>query len=170
MKALLILFVLAVLPLAAQEPRLAVVDMTRLFEAHPDTKAAEERVTEARAEARKAFLKKSEDLKKALQEHQELTLAGKTGDAGKKLEAARALQRELAVAKTTMERDLEEQFLEEKRGILRQVREGVRACNEEMGYALVLDRSAAAASGIPMVVDVRGLEDITAAVMERLAK
>ena len=64
----------------------------------------------------------------------------------------------------------EEQFLEEKRGILRQVREAVRACNEEMGYALVLDRSAAAASGIPMVVDVRGLDDITAAVMERLAE
>ncbi|NIP93302.1 MAG: OmpH family outer membrane protein [Akkermansiaceae bacterium] len=170
MKAFPLICLLMVLPLAAEESRLAVVDMTRLFNAHPDTKAAEERVTEARAEARKSFLKTSETLKKALQEHQDLLLAGKTAEAGKKLEAIRGLERELALVKSTRERDLENQFLEEKRKILAQVKEAVRAVNAEAGYVLVLDRSAAAESGIPMVVDVRGLADITDVVMARFKK
>ena len=169
MKAFLLLFV-AILPLAAQDARIAVVDMTRLFNEHPHTAAAEERVTEARKKARDTFLEKSKALKFALQEHQDLVLAGKTTEAGKKLEATRVLQRELAQAKTTQERDLEKQFLDEKRKILKHVQEAVQTYNQEEGYALVLDRSAAAESGIPMVVDVRGLDDITEAVITRFKK
>ena len=88
----------------------------------------------------------------------------------KELEKARAAQRELAAMKSTQERDLEKQFLDEKRKILRQVQTAVQAYNKEAGYALVLDRSAAAQSGIPMVVDVNGPPDITDAVIERFRK
>jgi hypothetical protein len=63
--------------------------------------------------------------------------------------------------KTTQARDLEEAILAEKRAILESIRSAVTAFNEKAGYHLILDRSAAAASGIPMVVDVKGLDDIT---------
>ncbi|NNC90432.1 MAG: OmpH family outer membrane protein [Akkermansiaceae bacterium] len=158
------------IPAAAEDLRIAVVDMTRLFNTHPHTAAAEKRVDEARAKARTEFLEKSKALKFALQAHQDLLLAGKSTEAGKKLETARALQRELAADKTTRENDLQKQFLDEKRTILKNVREAVQAYNNEEGYALVLDRSAAAGSGIPMVVDVEGLDDITDAVIARFKK
>ena len=64
------------LPILAQEARIAVVDMTRLFNEHPHTKAAEERVDEARKKAREAFLEKSKGLKLLLETHQALLLAG----------------------------------------------------------------------------------------------
>jgi Skp family chaperone for outer membrane proteins len=150
------------------EVRIAVVDMTLLFNEHPETKAAEARVAKARDGARKLFRKKSDGLKKVLQEHQGLIAAGKV-DAGRDaLERARVIEREIAAMKTTQARDLEEAFLRERRAILESIRGAVKAFNEKAGYHLILDRSAAAASGMPMVVDVKGLEDITGPVQRAM--
>jgi Skp family chaperone for outer membrane proteins len=144
--------------------RIAVVDMTSLFNGHAETKAAEARVTKARDEARKIFREKSDSLKKVLQEHQELIKGGNVEGGRAALERARVLEREIATLKTTQARDLEEAFLAEKRAILTSIREAVQAFNETAGYSLILDRSAAAANGIPMIIDVKGLDDITEAV------
>ncbi|MEM7146645.1 MAG: OmpH family outer membrane protein [Verrucomicrobiota bacterium] len=148
--------------------RIAVVDMTALFEAHPGKVAAEARVTQARDAARKVFRDKSNELKKVLQEHQGLVGSGQSEAGREALERARVIERELAAMKTTQERDLEEAFLKEKRAILESIEAAVRTFNEEAGYALILDRSAAAANGIPMVIDVNGLDDITEAVKRLL--
>jgi Skp family chaperone for outer membrane proteins len=148
--------------------RIAVVDMTQLFNEHAETKAAEARVTKARDAARKIFREKSEGLKRVLQEHQEMIAAGKVEAGREALEKARVIEREIAAMKTTQARDLEEAFLRERRAILESIRGAVKAFNEKAGYHLILDRSAAAASGIPMVVDVKGLEDITGPVQRAM--
>ncbi|MEM8953103.1 MAG: OmpH family outer membrane protein [Verrucomicrobiota bacterium] len=154
---------------AAPVLRIAVVDMSALFEAHPDARAAEARVTQARDAARKIFRDKSNELKKVLQQHQEMVASGQVEGGREALEEARVIERELAAMKTTKERDLEKAFLEEKRAILASIERAVRTFNEGAGYALILDRSAAAANGIPMVVDAKGVDDITEAVRRVVA-
>lgn len=163
--------------LAPSGVRIGVVDMERAFMGHPGREAAEARAEKAQAEARKGFVEKSNELKKLLQEHQEVTrsivagtgdLEAKKKEAEELLKAAEAKEIEVATMRTTQARDLEVLFLEERGKLMDEVRAAVRAHNEELGLELVLDTSAVRPNGIPLVVDVRGLPDLTDAVVARL--
>ena len=153
---------------AAQSARIAVVDLARAFEAHPETKAATDKLTAERNAARDVFKEKSESLKKVLQEHQELIRAGKKTEAAEKLKTANTLETEIATLRTTQQRDLEERFRREKTRILDLIRAAVRELNADKRYAVVLDLSAESAFGVPAVIDASGSEDITEAVIAKL--
>lgn len=153
---------------AEAQVRLAVVDLARAFEAHPETKAATDKLTAERNAAREVFKEKSASLKKVLQEHQELIRAGKKTEAAEKLKTANTLETEIATLGTTQQRDLEERFRREKTRILNLIRAAVRAINADKRYAAVLDLSAESAFGVPAVLDASGAEDITEAVIAKL--
>jgi Skp family chaperone for outer membrane proteins len=149
-------------------PRIAVIDVARAFQSHPETRTAEATLTADRNAARDAFKKASESLKKVLQEHQELIQAGKKTEAAEKLKTANALETEIATLRTTQQRDLEERFLREKSRIVDAIRAAVRAHNADKRYAVVLDQSAESAFGIPAVIDASGADDITDAIISTL--
>lgn len=158
----------AELPASGQEiHRLAVVDLTAVFEAHPRAAEASAELTDARNAARKKFRAESEALKNALQRHQELLRDGKKSEAGAELERANQLERSIAELGTTNEKNLEEQFRQAKKEIMDDIARVIREFNAEKGYALVLDKSAASANGLPQVVDAPGADDITAEIVAR---
>lgn len=153
---------------AQEPPRLAVVDLTAAFEAHPRTAAATAELTKAREGARKKFRAESADLKNTLQRHQELLRAGRREEATAELERANTLERSIAELGTTNQRNLEEQFRRAKTEIMADIARVVRELNAERGYAIVLDKSAASANGLPQVLDAPGAEDITPDLIARL--
>lgn len=155
----------------AQTPgsaRLAVADLTAIFEAHPRTAEATAELTTARNAARKKFRAESEALKNTLQRHQELLREGKRAEAAAELEKANALERSIAELGTTNQKNLEEQFRQAKQAIMEDIKRVVREFNAEKGYAMVFDKSAASANGLVQVVDAPGADDITAEIIARV--
>ncbi len=148
--------------------RIATVDLTAVFEAHPRTAKATEELTAARKAARQNFRDKSEELKNTLQRHQELLREGRKSEAAAELEKANALERSIAELGTTNQRNLEEQFRTAKKEILDDIARVVREFNAGKGYALVLDKSAASDNGLPQLLDAPGADDITAEIISRL--
>ena len=148
--------------------RLAVVDLTAAFEAHPRTAKATAELTAARRAARQNFRDKSAELKNTLQRHQELLRNGRKSEAAAELEKANALERAIAELGTTNQRNLEEQFRAAKKEILDDIARVVREFNAEKGYTLVLDKSGASDNGLPQVLDAPGADDITADIISRL--
>ncbi len=149
-------------------PRLAVVDLTAAFEAHPRTASATAKLTRARDAARKKFRAESAALKDALQRHQELLRDGRRTEAAAELEKANTLERSIAELGTTNQRNIEEQFRRAKTEIMEDIARVVREFNARSGYAVVLDKSAASANGLPQVLDAPGADDITAEIIARL--
>ena len=148
--------------------RIATVNLTAAFEAHPRTAKATAELTAARKAARQNFRDKSEELKNTLQKHQELLREGRKSEAAAELEKANALERSIAELGTTNQRNLEEQFRTAKKEILDDIARVVREFNAGKGYALVLDKSAASDNGLPQLLDAPGADDITAEIISRL--
>lgn len=148
--------------------RLATVDLTAVFEAHPRTAAETASLTSARTAAREDFRAKSKALKDTLQQHQKLLRAGKRTEATAALEKANELERAIAELGTTNQKNLEERFRQAKEAIMDDIARVVREFNAEKGYALVLDKSAASANGLPQILDAPGADDVTAEIIARV--
>jgi len=152
-------------------PKIAVVDMTVAFLAHPETAKAQGELEVKRKEARELFVKKSEALKEVLQDHQKLTqklvAAGTNASSTDKtaakelLDDAMKLEKEIAALRTTQENDLKEGFVEERRRILGLIKEIIAKYNADGRYMLILDKSAASANGLPQVLHSPGADDVT---------
>lgn len=153
---------------APQSPAIAVIDLARTFEAHPETATATKQLTADRNAAREVFKEKSEALKQCLQEHQELIRADKKTEAAEKLKEANELEKSIATLRTTQQRDLEEKFQREKNRILDAIRAEVAKLNVDARYAVILDKSAESAFGVPAVIDASGADDLTDTVITRL--
>ncbi|MEM7011227.1 MAG: OmpH family outer membrane protein [Verrucomicrobiota bacterium] len=154
-----------------QDVRIAVVDMTAVFKAHPETAKAEAALEAQKKEARTVFKAKSGELKDVLKSHQEVTAqivdAGTGASSALKtkakelLDQAMKLEKEVATLKTTHERDLEQGFLAERHRILGLITTEIDKLNANGDYTLILDKSAASANGIPQVLSVKGAVDLT---------
>jgi Skp family chaperone for outer membrane proteins len=154
---------------AAPTPvRIAVVDLTAVFQAHPRTARETETLGNARNAARKNFRAKSADLKNILQRHQELLRAGNKAEAAATLEKANEIERAIAELGTTNQRNLEEQFRRAKEEIMADIARVVREFNATEGYSVVLDKTATSANGLPQVLDAPGADDITAEIIARV--
>ena len=166
---LVVVLVLTFAAVQAETPmRLAVVDLTAIFEAHPRTATATAELTYARNAARKKFRAESAALKDTLQRHQELLREGRKEDAAAELEQANSLERSIAELGTTNQRNLEEQFRRAKQEIMDDLARVIREFNAERGYLLVLDKSSVSSNGLPQVLDAPGADDITAEIKARV--
>ena len=162
-----VVFVLCPISVSAQDAAktFAVVDLTKVFLDHPETEKAQEALNEERAALREVFKKKSEALKEALQKHQEEIRAGKQDAAVETLNEVNTLEKAIATLRSTQQNELEQKFAAEKSRVLKLIRDAVAAYNVDGRYALILDASAAAANGLPMVLDAPGADDITDAII-----
>lgn len=172
----LVLLALAVasIPAWAADPegsrRIAVVDLTEVFEAHPRTAAATTELTSARNAARRTFRSQSAELKNSLQRHQELLRDGRRAEAAAELEKANELERSIAELGTTQQRDLEERFRRTKQEIMDDIVRVVREFNAQRGYAVILDKSSASSNGLPQVLDAPGADDVTREIITRVKR
>lgn len=158
------------IPAEDGELRIAVVDMVEVFEAHPEAAEASARLTEAREKQREEFKELSNDLKKILQDHQELIRAGKRDEAEEALKEANEAEKRIATLGTKGRRDLEEKFRRAKAAIMDGIRAAVEKVNAKGEFTLVLDISSSSSNGLPQVLHAPGAEDITERVIEQVAK
>ena len=147
-------------PLLGQE-KIAVVDLMKVFEAHPDTSVATAELTKEREKMREIFKEKSNALKEVLQKHQELIRAGKRESAAEELKKANELEKSIATLRSTQQRDLEEKFRRTKHRILEAIAGSVKEHNKDGKYSVILDSSSRSSNGLPQVIHAPGAKDIT---------
>jgi outer membrane protein len=186
MKKLLSLFLGAVvaLPLAAsaQTLKIGTVDMNRAFKEYSKTKEAEAKINAARDSAKKEFDDRADAYKKALEEVNTLNkqLDSPALSADKKTQTAKErddkinnvknMEREITEFRQTRERQLQEQAMRMREGIVKEITDIVMERVKSQNMDLVLDKSGMSLNGVPLVMYARDNYDFTNDVIAALNK
>jgi outer membrane protein len=140
------------------------IDMNRTFKEYTKTKEAEKKVTEARDAAKKELDDRAESYKKALDEvnklNQQLEAPALSADAktqkakerDEKITNLKNMQREINEFQQTRDRQLQEQMLRMREGIVQEITDVVMERVKANGLDLVFDKSGPSMNGVPVVM------------------
>src|SRR5438445_10613136 len=167
-KSLSILFALMLgFPLAAFEQatlKIGTVDMQHAFKEYNKTKEAEAKINEAKNAARKEYDDRAEDYKKALDEINNLNkqLESPALSADKKTQTAKErddkiakiknMEREISDFRQTRERQLQEQLMRMREGIVKEITDVVMEKVKANNFDLVFDKSGMSINGVPVLM------------------
>jgi outer membrane protein len=167
---------------SAQILKIGTVDMKKVFENYYKTKDAETRINEARNSAKKelddrmdVYNKGVNEVKK-LNEEIESPALGKEAKEQKskardeKVGELKAMEREINEFRTTREKQLQEQSVRMRGGIVDEINKVVEAKVKSENYDLVLDKSGPSLNGVPIVLYSRDSFDFTPEVVTALNK
>ncbi len=168
MKKLLTLALLAslALPVAtfAQGMKVGTVDMNRAFKEYEKTKDAEKKINEAKDAAKKEYDERAEGYKKALDEinklNQQLEAPALSADAKSakakerddKISKIKTMEQEINEFRQTRERQLQEQALRMREGIVKEISDIVMDRVKANGLDLVFDKSGMSLNGVPLLM------------------
>src|SRR6266513_1494830 len=167
-KSLSILFALTLaFPLAAFAQgtmKIGTVDMQRAFKDYNKTKEAEAKINDAKNAARKEYDDRAEDYKKSLDEINNLNkqLESSALSADKKTQIAKErddkianiknMEREISDFRQTRERQLQEQLMRVREGIVKEITDVVMEKVKANHFDLVLDKSGMSINGVPFLL------------------
>src|SRR6476620_10268922 len=167
-KSLSILFALALAaPIAAfgqGTAKIGTVDMQRAFKDYNKTKDAEVKINEAKNAAKKEYDDRAEDYKKALDEINNLNkqLESPALSADKKTQTAKErddkiakiknMEREIGDFRQTRERQLQEQLMRMREGIVKEITDVVMEKIKANNLDLVFDKSGMSINGVPVLM------------------
>ena len=167
-KSLSALFVLTLaFPLAAFAQgtmKIGTVDMQRAFKDYNKTKEAESKINDAKNAARKEYDDRAEDYKKSLDEINNLNkqLESAALSADKKTQIAKerddkiakikGMEREISDFRQTRERQLQEQLMRVREGIVKEITEVVMEKVKTNNLDLVFDKSGMSINGVPVLL------------------
>src|SRR5438093_1873281 len=167
-KSLSILFALMLgFPLAVfgqGTMKIGTVDMQRAFKEYNKTKEAEAKINDAKNAARKEYDDRAQDYKKALDEINNLNkqLESPALSADKKTQTAKDrddkiskiknMEREISDFRQTRERQLQEQLMRMREGIVKEITDVVMEKVKANNLDLVFDKSGMSISGVPVVM------------------
>jgi outer membrane protein len=167
-KSLSTLFALTLaFPLAAFAQgtlKIGTVDMQRAFKDYNKTKEAEAKINDAKNAARKEYDDRAEDYKKALDEINNLNkqLESAALSADKKTQIAKdrddkiakikGMEREISDFRQTRERQLQEQLMRVREGIVKEITEVVMEKVKANNLDLVFDKSGMSINGVPILL------------------
>ena len=167
-KSLSTLFALTLaFPLAAFAQgtmKIGTVDMQRAFKDYNKTKEAEAKINDAKNAARKEYDDRADDYKKALDEINNLNkqLESAALSADKKTQIAKerddkiakikGMEREISDFRQTRERQLQEQLMRVREGIVKEITEVVLEKVKANHLDLVLDKSGMSINGVPVLL------------------
>jgi outer membrane protein len=167
-KSLSILFALTlVLPVAAFAQgtlKIGTVDMQRAFKEYNRTKDAEVKINDAKNAAKKEYDDRAEAYKKALDDINNLNkqLESSALSADKKTQTAKErddkianiknMEREISDFRQTRERQLQEQLMRVREGIVKEITDVVIEKVKTKNLDLVLDKSGMSINGVPVVM------------------
>lgn len=167
---------------SAQAFKIGTVDMKKVFESYYKTKDAETRINEARNAAKKelddrmdVYNKGVNEVKK-LNEEIESPALGKEAKEQKskvrdeKVGELKTMEREITEFRTTREKQLQEQSVRMRGGIVDEINKVVEARVKAENYDVVLDRSGPSLNGVPVVLYARDSFDFTNEVVTVLNK
>ena len=167
-KSLSILFALTLaFPLAAFAQgtlKIGTVDMQRAFKEYNKTKEAEAKINDAKNAARKEYDDRAQDYKRALDEINNLNkqLESAALSADKKTQTAKDrddkiskiknMEREISDFRQTRERQLQEQLMRMREGIVKEITDVVIEKVKANNLDLVFDKSGMSINGVPVLM------------------
>src|SRR5262244_2475358 len=173
------------LPLAAFAQgtmKIGTVDVQRAFKEYNKTKDAEQKGKDAANAARKEYEDRAKDYKKAVDEINNLNnqLESPALSADKKAQTAKDrddkiakiknMEREISDFRQTRERQLQEQLLRMREGIVKEITDVVMEKVKTKSLEFVLDKSGISVNGVPVVLYAPDNVDFTNEIVETLNK
>lgn len=184
-KLFIITLSLLALPIAAFAQgtlKIGTIDMNRAFKEYNKTKDAEAKINEAKNAAKKEYDDRADSYKKALDEinnlNKQLDSSALSADAKAKLAKDRDdkianiknMEREINEFRQTRERQLQEQALRMREGIVKEITDVVMDKVKTSSLDLVFDKSGMSLNGVPLVMYARDNFDFTNDVVAVLNK
>ncbi len=166
----------------AQALKVGTVDMQRAFKEYGKTKDAEAKINEAKNSAKKEYDDRAEGYKKALDDINNLNkqLESSATSADKKTSLAKErddkitniknMEREINEFRQTRERQLQEQALRMREGIVKEISDIVMEKVKANHMDLVFDKSGMSLNGVPVLMYAPENTDFTAEVIASLNK
>src|SRR5919204_4497107 len=180
MLALTLAFPIAVL--AQGTSKIGTVDMQRAFKEYNKTKEAEVKINDAKNAAKKEYDDRAEAYKKALDEINNLNkqLESPALSADKKTQTAKErddkianiknMEREISDFRQTRERQLQEQLMRVREGIVKEITDVVMEKVKSNNLDFVLDKSGVSINGVPVVLYAPDSVDFTSEIVDTLNK
>jgi outer membrane protein len=162
MLALTLAFPIAAL--AQGTMKIGTVDMQRAFKEYNKTKEAEVKINDAKNAAKKEYDDRAESYKKALDEINNLNkqLESAALSADKKSQTAKErddkianiknMEREISDFRQTRERQLQEQLMRVREGIVKEITDVVMEKVKANRFDLVFDKSGMSINGVPFLL------------------
>src|SRR2546427_3683211 len=162
LSALMLAFPVAVF--AQGTLKIGTVDMQRAFKEYNKTREAEAKINDAKNSARKEYDDRAEDYKKALDEINNLNkqLESPALSADRKTQTAKDrddkiakiknMEREISDFRQTRERQLQEQLMRMREGIVKEITDVVMEKVKASHFDLVLDKSGMSINGVPFLL------------------
>jgi len=162
LSALMLAFPVAVF--AQGTLKIGTVDMQRAFKEYTKTKEAEAKINDAKNAARKEYDDRAEDYKKALDEINNLNkqLESPALSADRKTQTAKDrddriakiknMEREISDFRQTRERQLQEQLMRMREGIVKEITDVVMEKVRANNFDLVFDKSGMSINGVPVLM------------------
>src|SRR5467141_2606372 len=144
--------------------KIGTVDMQRAFKEYSKTKDAETKINEAKNSAKKEYDDRAEAYKKALDEIYNLNKqldapalsaeakSQKAKERDDKIANIKNMEREISDFRQTRERQLQEQAMRMREGIVKEITDIVMDKVKTNNLDLVLDRSGMSLNGVPVVM------------------
>jgi outer membrane protein len=144
--------------------RIGTVDMQRAFKEYNKTKEAEAKINDAKNSAKKEYDDRAEAYKKALDEINNLNkqLESPALSADKKTQTAKErddkianiknMEREISDFRQTRERQLQEQLMRVREGIVKEITDVVMEKVKANHFDLVFDKSGMSINGVPLLL------------------
>lgn len=166
----------------AQALKVGTVDMQKAFKEYGKTKDAEAKINDAKNSAKKEYDDRAEGYKKALDEinnlNKQLESAAMSADAKTKAAKERDdkitniknMEREINEFRQTRERQLQEQALRMREGIVKEITDIVMEKVKANRMDLVFDKSGMSLNGVPVLMYAPENTDFTADVIASLNK
>ena len=180
--ALIASFAFPVAGFAQGTMKVGTVDMNRAFKEYTKTKDAEAKINEAKNAAKKEFDDRAESYKKALDEinklNQQLEAPALSADAktakakerDEKIANIKNMEREINEFRQTRERQLQEQAMRMREGIVKEISDIVMERVKANNLDLVFDKSGMSLNGVPLVLYSRENAEFTNDVVAALNK
>jgi outer membrane protein len=185
MKKILItaLGVMFALPIAAYaQVKIGTVDMNRAFKEYNKTNDAETKINDAKNAAKKEYDDRADAYKKALDEinnlNKQLDSSALSADAKTKLAKDRDdkianiknMEREINDFRQTRERQLQEQALRMREGIVKEITDVVMEKVKAQNLDFVFDKSGMSLNGVPLLMYAKENVDFTGDIITVLNK
>ncbi|MEP6686187.1 MAG: OmpH family outer membrane protein [Verrucomicrobiota bacterium] len=180
--ALLSAFALPAAALAQVSMKVGTVDMNRAFKEYGKTKDAEVKINEAKNAAKKEYDERADGYKKSLDEinklNQQLDAPAlsaeaktqKAKDRDDKISSIKTMEREINEFRQTREKQLQEQALRMREGIVKEITDIVMDKVKANNMDLVFDKSGMSLNGVQVLLFARDNIDFTNEVIAALNK
>src|SRR5881394_2102587 len=162
--------------------KVGTIDMQRAFKEYTKTKDAEAKINDAKNAAKKEYDDRAESYKKALDEINNLNKqldapalsadakAQKAKERDDKIANIKNMEREISEFRQTRERQLQEQALRMREGIVKEITDVVMDKVKANNMDLVFDKSGMSLNGVPVLMYSRDNADFTTDIISVLNK